>query len=339
MKISRAVIPILCTLILYGKDLTEKTSHNSFNRMFRLLEIITLSQDKELIGNVRECQLEDGNYIWVLDSKSCKIRKYDKKGDHIFSFGRKGEGPGEFFYPFSFNVDKEKVYVVDPMRRLLIVFTKNGEFVKSFKVIDGRQIGKLKGNDKIVISAALKAGEKGFCLHIYNERGELTRSFFPIADIVLKNHLLCDWVYFDLDNEGNIYAIQEMEYKIHKYSPKGDLIKTFSKINRYYIPPPSEPFKEFYIKSSLEKWLRSWTHIAGIRVLNNFLLINLHNIDKDEYILDIYDLNGNFIEGGIKTNNRLISVDKSGNAYFLQEEEKGNKIIFRILKMSMNISI
>ncbi len=336
-----SIFLILSIQAILAQNLFQKSSGSSttFEQVFKLLEVITLSQDKEIIGNVRECQIDNDGYIWILDSKMCKIRKYNRKGELLFSFGRKGEGPGEFFNPFSFFVGKERIYIVDSSRRLLSIFRKNGVFEKSFKIRDGRQVKKLESSNKIIISAPFLENEKGgFCLHMYNEEGSLIKSFFPIAEIVLKNHLLCDWVYFDLDGTGNIYAIQEMEYKIHKYSPNGEFLKSFSKINDYYISPPSQPFKEFYIKSSLENWVKSWTHISDLNIFDNLLIVSLHNYKSEEYFLDIYNLNGDFISGGLKTNYRLLCLDRNRRAYFLKEEEKSFKIIFSILKMAVNIS-
>jgi hypothetical protein len=309
-------------------------SHNSdFKSIFFLREVITLYQSKEIIGNVRKCQIDKDGYIWVLDSKMCKIKKYDRKGKLILSFGGKGEGPGEFFQPSSFTLDNGRIYVVDPFRRLVSVFSKNGKYENSFKIRDGREIKKLENRDEIIIAAPLL--EESACLHIYIKNGNLEKSFFPISKLSLQNHLVCDGVYFDLDSKNNIYAIQEMDYNIHKFTIEGELIKTFYKKNTYYIPPPLRPFKEFYLKSALEEWVKSWTHIIGIHVLNDFVIVVLYNLKAEEYILDIYDLDGNFIAGGLKTQYRLLCVDKGWKAYFLKEEEKGSKIIFNLLEMSV----
>ncbi len=325
---------------LYAYNRTHKIdkSFPSFENVFKQKGIITLSQKKSIIGNIRSLQIDEQGYLWLLDSKVGNVKKYDQRGNLIFSLGRKGEGPGEFELPLDFFLSKYKIYIIDPMRRLLSIFNKNGNFEDSFKIKDGRQVKLDKEGEKIIISAPwVKSEKEGYCIHIYNKEGKLVKSFFPIANIVLKNNMKCDWTYFDLDRENYIYAVQEMEYKIFKYSVNGDLSKTFSKINSYYSPPPSELFKEFYLREALEKWIKSWTHVAGIYVSNNLLIVNLRNFEPEEYIIDIYDLNGNFILGGLKTSYRMLCSDQRGNIYFLSETEKGFKIIFNIFKTSIYI--
>lgn len=310
---------------------------NSFERVFRQKEIITLSQSNELIGHIRAFQVDDEGNLWILDSKIGNIKKYNERGDLVFSFGRKGDGPGEFMAPFGFFISKDNIYVVDPKRRAIFIFDKNGKFKDSFKIKDGREIKLDRKGSKIIVSAPwVESKEGGHCIHVYDIKGKLVKSFLPIPEIILKN-MFSDWVYFDLDEENNIYAVSEMEYKIYKFTENGELLKTFSKINKYYTPPPSKPFKGPYLKEALDKWIRSWTHITGVNTLKSLLIVGLKNIEPEYYILDIYNLNGDYILGGLKTSYRLLHTDKKGNLYFLKEKEKGSKIVFSILKMSLNI--
>ena len=311
-------------------------SSDLFDNFFELKDIVTLSQEDSLIGNIRELQIDSEKNIWILDSKNYCVKKFNRNGKFCFEFGQKGQGPGEFVKPFGFFVDKEVIYISDPMARKLNYFDKKGKFKYFVKIRDGRSIRSRKKGDLIVAASWQEESGGGYCLHIHNKNGDIEKSFLPISEIAKKNKLVCDGVFFDLDSVGNIYGIQEMDYKIFKYSTKGKLITSFSKLNPYYIPPPKAPFKHFYLRSKMTEWVKSWTHIEGIRVLDNLLFVTLRNYDAEdfEYILDIYNTDGIFVNGGLKTNYRLMYIENNEILYFLKERIDSD-IDFSILKFSV----
>jgi len=332
---------ISCFLFILVETSEAQKSHqlksvSTFENVLKLNKIINLPQSREtLIGIIRDCTVDDQGNIWILDSKECNIKKYDKNGNFLIQIGRKGEGPGEFIYPFGLFVDKDKIYVTDPGLRRLSVFQKNGLFEYSFNIKDGRSVKLTKDGNIIIAAPLLKSEKGGFCIHVYNKKGKFLRSFYPIADISLKHNLISDGAYFDLDSRNNIYCVQETDYNIHKYNIAGDLIKTFSKKNSYYVPLPSKPFREFYLRSVADAWIKSWTHIIQIEILNNgLLIINLLTYKPKEFTIDIYDIDGNFIVGGLETDYRLLCGDKNSNLYFLKEDI-GAKEIYKILRFSI----
>ena len=70
--------------------------------------------------------------IYCVDMQDCKIKVFGKTGNYLFSFGRKGRGPGEFLYPVGIAVSSDGfVYILDKKRRNISKFTKRGQFLKS----------------------------------------------------------------------------------------------------------------------------------------------------------------------------------------------------------------
>ncbi|MEW6456711.1 MAG: 6-bladed beta-propeller [Acidobacteriota bacterium] len=310
-------------------------SYSSFKDVFQLKEMITLSPSI-FLGSIHDCAVDREKNIWIADSRKFDIKKIDKYGNFLFSLGRKGQGPGEFLFPSGICIKGDEIYVVDPRRRDLQVFQKDGKYRYSFKIQDGRFI-KLSSKGYIVISAPLIEGErKSSCIHLYDNKGKKLKSFLPISDFALKNHLISDGVFFDIDSHDNIYTIQEMDYTIYKFTHEGNFLKFFSKRNFYYTPPPDKPFKEFYSRAALTKWIESWVHIVDIKIVNKFLIVNLYKPNPEQYILDIYDLEGNFIVGGLNPDGRLVCSDDD-KLYFLKEEEKGSETIYKLLKFSIKV--
>lgn len=85
----------------------------------------------ELFANIGEMEADDQETVYVVDRKNYKIFIIDKNGKLISSFGRRGEGPGEFKQLEScFLVNDQLVF---PDRRINKVhyFSKEGKFLKS----------------------------------------------------------------------------------------------------------------------------------------------------------------------------------------------------------------
>ena len=85
-----------------------------FNDAFQIIEKIKLSQEKELISVISDFKVDSEGNLWIADNKSYRIRKYNQKGKLILSFGRRGQGPGEFMRIRSFVFDKKRntIYLI-----------------------------------------------------------------------------------------------------------------------------------------------------------------------------------------------------------------------------------
>ena len=87
-----------------------------------------------------------GERAYVVDiggvqSPNHRVRVFDAKtGKHLFDFGKRGSGPGEFNLPRSVAVGKDKLYVVDGGNFRIQVFDMEGKFLQTFGQV-GKQLG------------------------------------------------------------------------------------------------------------------------------------------------------------------------------------------------------
>ncbi len=301
---------------------SQNDTYDSFKMFFELEKVVPLSEEKNLIGSIRDFSVDTENNFWILDSRQCKLYKYTPDGKFISYIGGVGQGPGEFGKPFSFFIGKKYIYVVDPVSRKANVFGLQGVFKYFFHIEDGRIVKEGKNGEVIITGLVIKSSNKGDCIHIYDQKGNLKKSFFPINKNASRHDLICDGIYFDIDQKGDLYCIQEMEYKTHHFDISGKLIHKFSHNNPHYIPPPGKIFEKKHLRSLLVKWIKSWTHIVGIHRLDNLLLITLqYTKSAHKYMLDIYNKDGELVDGGLGTNFRLLHVDRKGKLYFLDEKK------------------
>lgn len=84
--------------------------------------------------------LADASSIYVLDPAAVGVHRFDRDGAWQNTFGRKGEGPGEFRRPDAMGWVSDTLWVADPGLNRLSFFDRNGGFFRSirFNVHSGR---------------------------------------------------------------------------------------------------------------------------------------------------------------------------------------------------------
>ncbi len=81
-----------------------------------------------MIGSIR---VDGHGTIYVLDSKDMKVKMFGKDGSFIRSFGKAGQGPGEFQYPLKMFLRKNgDIAVFDGERMGLIGFSPDGDHLE-----------------------------------------------------------------------------------------------------------------------------------------------------------------------------------------------------------------
>lgn len=89
----------------------------------------------ELFGGV-SAEFHPTGSLWISERQSREIRVFDPgSGAHLFTFGGRGDGPGEFRQKWFLGFDAEgSAYVHDYGLRRLSVFSESGELQRSHKL-------------------------------------------------------------------------------------------------------------------------------------------------------------------------------------------------------------
>src|SRR5262249_28610220 len=74
--------------------------------------------------------------IYITDGYvNSRVAKYDKNGEWVKSWGKKGNGPGEFNIPHSIAIDRQDtVYVGDRTNHRIHIFDTDGNFKRMFSI-------------------------------------------------------------------------------------------------------------------------------------------------------------------------------------------------------------
>ena len=286
---------------------------------------ITLDQSEHIIGSARDVIVVPDEEIIVCDSKEPSVKFYGPEGNLLEVLGRKGDGPGEFQAPVAIATSTDHLYVMDIVSARLSLFDRNNhQFIKSVKVYDGMEIDIRK--NRLYLSAPRL--ESNTSLHIYDLHGTLLESTCEIPSVTLANKAVSSNISFDLDGEGNVFLVHEMDHNILKLSSKGkiDLLKGSL---RGYKPPPEKPFTDFHLRQKATAWIKSWTHVSKIEVLekSNRLVVAKSDYDPVRHYLDLYDLEGNLEQGAIKVGMRLLYADADETLYFLAPSDQDDVVL------------
>jgi hypothetical protein len=82
-------------------------------------------------GTVAEAAIGPDNRIFVLDAGAAAVRVYNFDGSHVTSFGRHGDGPGEFRAPTQMVVTDSTVRVFDAKLHRTVTFTVDGQHLST----------------------------------------------------------------------------------------------------------------------------------------------------------------------------------------------------------------
>jgi DNA-binding beta-propeller fold protein YncE len=189
-----------------------------------------------------------GERIYVVDiggvgSENHRIRVFDAKaGAHLFDIGRRGAGPGELNLPRDLAIGKDgRLYVVDGGNFRVQVFTREGQFVKSFGAL-GKQFGQFARPKEI---AADPAGN----LYVVDSAFGNFQIFSPEGELLLfvgerserdgpGKYMLPSGIY--VDEDGRVYMVDQWFRKVDVFRPV-TLAAGAGHLRRAARPPANAP--------------------------------------------------------------------------------------------------
>lgn len=322
MKISSCMIWLLISLASWSCGRGDKTGTSSEHTLpastlssARTLDDIFKARTEvqlELTGESALAVITDmavdarGNLIIADGVRLNRVWIFSPEGEFLRILGATGQGPGEYSSPLSVTVDREgEILVNDYFQMKIIFFDREYEYRRDIKAIRGHYLHVNGGNMIYLYEGMVPAAARGVfdTIKALDQTGKLILSFAPLPETALKTRFsrLADGM--DIDRNDQIYEMNSLYYQVRKYTPAGELIKSFG-----------NPDVQFPIE-------------AGERppLLNGpFCLDNGVVIVQREDVLDLYDHEGTLTVSGIPCDHKIIFAQ--GNAIYLEAwEEAGTQ--------------
>ncbi len=346
-----------------------KVVHNfqaSQDKAFKQIEFV-----EDLSIGVDEC---DENYmfsypfdidsdshgnIYVFDFTERTIKKYDDKDFFQKNLGRKGQGPGEFDWPYGFCISaQDLIYVADSGERKIEILNSDGVYQKAIRLKSFIEQISINNKDELIIHCSESTQEdedtrrRMSKIGKYDAQNEKLEYFFSKEKPLFRNiqseeySIRIPYERFDIDSKGNVYVGTTNEYEIQVYSPDGELMMRFS---REYTPIPID--REIKLKAmkqlskssfrinlqEYEKLIDCHPIFGSISVDENDrvwirLFQPLGESDIREYAsFDVFSSKGKYLFE-VKINRDIIGqpVFKNGYVYTLARNELGYSRALRL---------
>lgn len=168
-----------------------------------------------------------GDRLYAVDiggvkSSEHRVRVFDPvKGTHLFDFGIRGAGPGEFNFPYDLAVGKDgKLYVVDAGNFRVQVFDRDGKYLSSFGSL-GSQSGNFARPKEIAADAegnlyVIDAIFGNF--QIFDPDGKLLLAIGQRAEQDAPAKFMLP-AGIAVDEDGRIYVVDQWFRKIDVFRP------------------------------------------------------------------------------------------------------------------------
>ena len=177
--------------------------------------------------------------LYVLDTGNHRVQKFGPDGKYLATYGRQGQGPGEFVYPESVAVDgKGFIYVTDPNNQRIQVLTPDGKDSKTIKGLEQGAGPVLLGRPGEMVTGAPRMtfvingpGESKKdqplpkLVRVMDMDGKTLREFGDPVDF--KEELVntgANEVILAVDGAGQVVVVFPAQNRIEKYSADGKLL-------------------------------------------------------------------------------------------------------------------
>lgn len=292
-----------------------------------------------MFANLRSVQVDDEENIYVLDAKYIKVKVYDKSGKHIRSFGKIGQGPGEFGWPARMVMRTDgKIAILDSRNRRFSYYSREGECLKEFNHAEyGNFIRAWPDSRGFVYCDVMAYSETSRISKLVKFDAEFNR-VSELAEMEDKrnlmeiNPILYRIVYNVLPDDRVIWA-RNLEYCIHVVDSSGKLVK---KIYKDYDPvtipeAEKERIKKEYSREGFPPTLKivfpkKYPPIYYLLGDDKGRIYVRTYTQNDEGLLkwDVFDEEGRYILSFFHPEEDILFVIKNGKSYSInQDNEEG----------------
>jgi hypothetical protein len=322
----------------------KKTSH------FKLKEDLVIGRESErtdyVFGSLIAVCVDAPGNIYALDNKDVSVKVFDGNGQFLYSFARKGQGPGELGLPMDIIIVENSLVAIPEFgNNRISYFKKSGEFIRSIS------LGKYRMWQFIIDSKHHIYGENlnlpSMELLLFDKNMNLTGK---VASFLLENTenppplQLYQRFRFALNSKDQLIWARNDGYTMNLVDEKLQIFRT---ISRDFVPVK---VTSAFVRNELHKMNperrlpeqikipRHWP--KNLPVIDSILCDDRDNLfirtnerdEKEGIYHDVFDKHGRYFQKFAHPENEIIKVIKNDMAYcIIPSDENGIPLIKRYL--------
>jgi len=194
-----------------------------------------------MLGSVLAVSVDANQHVFILDGENTVVRIYSTEGDYIGSFGRAGDGPGEFGDPKSIDLlESDSLAVIIGREERVTIYRRSDslEYVFGHSFIQHDDVYSVAGcamNGHIYVLGYSPV--KDGVIHKYDLAGRFIRAFgdkyvdhdpWVAASLSRRGLLACS------DTHDTVAWIRRNVPIVHVYTGNGDLLERYKLQN--FVP-------------------------------------------------------------------------------------------------------
>ena len=327
-------------------------------QLIRKIGDIDTLDDNLAFNYPSDIAMDTSGNIHVLDSANHRVQKFSPEGTYLATFGRRGQGPGEFYNPDSFDIDAHGFfYVMDAYQHRIQTLTPAGAGDRTILLTDRylHQLRCLKSSLLAVNSPLLPysfddKAKPPKLIKVLDQEGKLLRSFVDAVNYGdgIKS-VYANVFDYTVDRNDNFYLAYVFQNKVEKYTADGKLLwradrplnftpgsggADFSAAemnicsagiavdikSRIWVVTLERPLRK---EEKVKKWTM-WTQrsTGGATSISRFTKGDTDLRTTDSYKLEIFDADG-ILLGGIRLIHFVDAIRIIGDNLFLLDQVRG----------------
>ncbi|OPX28381.1 MAG: hypothetical protein B1H09_07925 [Gemmatimonadaceae bacterium 4484_173] len=201
---------------------------------------VLMGDSSYMLGSIADFTMFPDGEPAILDRVKGTVSVFDSNGVFLNSFGRLGEGPGEFQYPFAMTRLSSGLVVVAELMGKMTVFDGNGDYVSSWTMegLGGLPLQLTPFDDSTLVAYwfTMKMNDDGFginySLNRYNAvtGEEVTEYFNWFGESNSSTDFTPAYLVTASDGEGTLYLsrVQSESWMVEVYGEEAQPLDTIS---------------------------------------------------------------------------------------------------------------